>query len=388
MHWYKTNMDFLDPKKRRTHAIRLFIGYGLVAIALLIGTAILALYAYGFDFNRKTGVVIQNGLVFVDAHPDSADIYLNTKPKGKTSSRLILAEGQYTIELKRTGYRSWKKQFTLEGSQIQRLVYPVLFPEKLITRDVQLYGSTPEFVTESPDRHWLLVQKPGSLTDFELYDVTTTTNDTVSVAFPSSIFTTATGTHHLELVEWSTDNRHVVVQHSWQGGVEYVLLDRESPGSSLNLTKTFPGSSVQFSLRDKKYDQYYLYDSAARSLATVDLRNTNRVTVLSDVISFKPYSADTILYVTDTGVSSGKVLVRVRSATLSYSLREITKSDYYLLDITRFNNHWYMVAGNTAEGRVYIFRDPVELTKRSPTSLPAPVAALRQDRTELKVISP
>src|SRR5690242_13199615 len=96
----KTKMDFLDPRKIRAHTIRLFIGYGLVGLALLIATVILGLYTYGFDFNRKTGTVIQNGLVFVDAQPESASIYLNGQSKGKTSARLQIAEGHYGLELR------------------------------------------------------------------------------------------------------------------------------------------------------------------------------------------------------------------------------------------------------------------------------------------------
>jgi hypothetical protein len=371
-------MDFLDPRKRRTHSIRLFVGYALVGLALLIATGLIALYTYGFDLNRKTGTIIQNGLVFVDAAPESTDIYLNGESKGKTSSRLVIAEGQYSIELRRNGYRTWKKQFSLEGSEIQRLVYPLLFPEKLVSKELQLYSNNPRVATISPDRKWLLVQKPGSLTEFEVYDLTTTTNSPVTLTLPASLVTAADGTHTMELSEWSNDNRRVVIKHNYSGGVEYLLVDREAPNESQNLTKFFVRPNVQVTLRDKKYDQYYLHDQSTLSLSTAELKSSTVTPLLEKVLAFKPHSADIILFSTES-TTEGKELLKLKSGTDIYTLREITKGDVQLLDIARFDNHWYVAGGSNAEGKVYVFRDPVNVLKRKDGTPATPVAALKQD---------
>ncbi len=375
----KTKMDFLDPKKRRSHNIRLFIGYALVGMALLIGTGILGLYAFGFDFNRKTGEIIQNGLVFVESHPVAADIYLNGQSKGKTSNRLVIAEGQYSLELRANGYRTWKKQFGLEGGQIQQLVYPFLFPEKLVTKDVQLYASAPTLVTESPDRHWLLVAKPGSMVDLEVYDLTTTTNNPVNITLPASVITAGTGQQKLELSEWSTDNRRVVLKHTFNGSTEYILVDRETPTESQNLSKVFARPNTQFTLRDKKYDQYYVYDASTLSLSTADLKTKVITPLIDKVMTFKPHSADTVAYTTEAGASPGKVVLNVRSGADTYTLRELAKGDVQLVDIARFDNHWYVVGGTNAQGYVYIYKDPVETLKRKDGRVLAPMAALRHE---------
>src|SRR6476619_6690047 len=117
-------MDFLDPKKKRANRIRLYIGYALMAIALGIGTLILVFEANGYDLDPKTGSVIQNGLVFVDAHPIAATVNVDGQEKGQTDARLILTAGDHNIELKRDGYRTWQKQIDLEGSVIRRFAYP------------------------------------------------------------------------------------------------------------------------------------------------------------------------------------------------------------------------------------------------------------------------
>ena len=371
-------MDFLDPKKRRAHTIRLFIGYGLVAVALLIGTAILALAAYGFDVNRKTGAVIQNGLVFVDAHPESANIYINGMNKGKTDVRMVMPEGNYSIELKRTGYRSWKNTFQLGGGLIERLVYPFLFPEKLITKDVHPYVSAPGLTTQSPDRHWLLIQSPASFASFDQFDLTTANSDATSFSLPPNLLTASTGAQSLELVEWSTDNRHLIVKHLYQGGLEYLLIDRTTSASSQNLTRLFSKPNVQFSLLDKKYDQYYLYDPVSQNLASSDLKTKKINSILDGVISFKPHGSNLILYVTNASATDKKVLVRVKSGQDNYTVGQLAKADKYLIDVARFDNHWYMVAGSPADGRTLIYRDPSDQLKDGKVQIPSPFVVLKQ----------
>lgn len=372
-------MDFLDPRKRRSHTIRLFIGYGLVGIALLIGTSILALYAYGYDFNRKTRSVVQNGLVFLDSHPVSADIYLNGESKSKTSARLVLSEGHYDVELRSKGYRTWKKSLDLSGSELARLVYPLLVPEKLTTKDVELFSAQPSFITSSPDRHWLILQKDSTISNFNVYDLTTATNTAVGLTLPTTLFTPASGTHSIELVEWSSDNRRLVVKHSYTGGSEYVLIDRESPTSSQNLSKFFDRPNTRISLRDKKYDQYYLYDSASLTLSTAELKSKTVTALIEGVLAFKSHGSDTLLYKIHTASTTDKDSLMLRLGGDTYALRDMPRTDRHLLDIARFDSRWYIVAASPVEGRTYVFRDPHNTIQRDPTKKPAPVAALRLD---------
>src|SRR5260221_190217 len=101
-------MDFLDPKKRRAYHIRLIVGYILVAIVIGLGTIIIVYGANGYGINTKTGQIVQNGLLFVDSKPGGAEIYLNNADQHTTSSaRLVLPAGNYTLTLKKPGYRDW-----------------------------------------------------------------------------------------------------------------------------------------------------------------------------------------------------------------------------------------------------------------------------------------
>jgi hypothetical protein len=373
-------MDFLDPAKKRAHTIRLFVGYALVGIAIVIGSLILLFQSYGYDLDRKTGNVIQNGLIFLSAHPVGANIFVNGKSQGQTDARLALPAGQYTVELAQKGYRSWKRTFTLDGGSIERLAYPVLFPEKLTTSDVQLYSATPVFASESPDRHWVLVQQPQAFGSFDVYDLSSTNPTPTPIALPDNLLSPSSGAQNLQLVEWSTDNRHVLVRHDFTGSSEYIMIDRQTPASSLNLTKALGVNPSKLTLRDKKYDQYYMYDSAAKTLQAIDLKDKQAVSYLAKVLAYKSYGADVMEYVVDDGTVPGKVQLKLKEGNDIYTLRTFSSGTEYLLDLAQYSGDWYVVAGAKGEGIISVFKNP-QSTLKNHKEL-APLSVLRVENPQ------
>src|SRR5438128_2402277 len=137
-------MDFLDPRKRRAHKIRLIIGYFLTAIAIVLASVVLYYGATGLGIDTKTGEIIQNGLLFVDSHPGGPDVLLNNKPvNATTAARLVLTSGSYDLTLKKAGYRDWNRKFILDQSSVARYVYPFLFPTKPFSVTLKNYSSAP-----------------------------------------------------------------------------------------------------------------------------------------------------------------------------------------------------------------------------------------------------
>lgn len=357
-------MDFLDPKKQRKNRMVLMIGYGLMAIIVATGTYLLVQAVNGYGFDRKTGLVIQNGLLFVNSHPEPAQIVLNGEDKGTTDGRFVLREGHYTVELKRDGYRTWKRDFDLDGKSVERLVYPFMFPEKMVSRDAQLYSTAPTMISQSPDRHWILMHHHQNMMSLDITDANAKDNPTQTVTLPDGIFSSLDGTQALAAVEWSTDNRHILLRHTYGESLEYILFDREDPGASQNLTTALGVAYPNLTLRDKKYDQYYSL-AADGTLSAVSLKTKTANVVLTGVINFMPYQADTIVYATATGAPDGKVLARIQRGNSVYTLRELPKSDVYMLDMAEFSGHDYVVAGASADSRAYVYMDPIDVLKGS-----------------------
>lgn len=370
-------MDFLDPKKKRHHLIRLYIGYVLIGLIIAMGSIILLLQSYGYGVDRKTGQIIQNGLVFVAAQPEQADIYLNNKlVKSRDTARLVLPEGSYTLELKRDGYRSWKRSFNLLGGSLERFVYPFLFPEKLEPVEQQRYATPPGFATQSPDRRWLLVQQPGQLVAFDVFDANDPKKAVVPLTLPASLFT-ASDKHTTKLVEWSTDNRHVLVEHIFTTGHEFVVIDREAPAESVNINKSFNRTPTQVAMRDKRFDRLYLYDQTAQRLDFATLKDGAIKPVQSGVLAFKSHSEDMLVFATTQNAEMGKANIMVQDGQGTYRLREVTADAKYLLDIASFDGRWYIVAGAPTEHKVYVYKDPLPVLKHQ-TNVPlVPATVLR-----------
>ncbi len=368
----KTNsMDFLDPDKKRKHQRRLYIGYTLIGIAIFMTSAILVLQSYGFDFNRKTGEVIQNGLIFADAAPEAAKIYLNGKDVGTTDKRLTVPAGPYKIELKRDGYRTWTRSFNLEGSTIERLVYPFLFPTKITPKDQKTYASAPAFSTQSLDRKWLLVLQPGSMTNFDVFDSGDPTVAVKTISLPSSVLTPTTLNQGYELVEWSSDNRHVILKHIYGNAYEYIVLDRDTPQSSINVNKLLNVNPTTVTMRDKKFDKLYLYDGTTKKLSFVDTKEKNIQPVLSNVLSYKAYAEKVILYAASDEKDPTKAMVKIKDGDKQFLIRSGLSSDTYLLDYAKFDDHFYAAVGVNSQGKVYIYKDPANDPSTDPKASPS-----------------
>jgi len=374
-------MDFLDPQKQKRHKVRLLIGYALIAVALAIATTILLYEAYGFGID-KNGKVIQNGLVFLSTRPDAANIVLNNKMnKATTNTRLQLPAGQYHVKLQRDGYRNWERNITVVGGDLQHFDYPFLFPNQLTTSAVKQYATVPNLVSSTPDRHWVLVQNSGDFTSFELFDLTKPKNPATAINIPKNVITAADGAQTWEEVEWSDDNRHVLLKHGYQKSgqpqSEYIMLDRGDGAQSFNLTKSLGNASALVQLRDKAYDQYWVYEPATSTLNTATLKDPTLVSYQEHVLSFKPYGNDKVLYVTDQSTTPGKVAITWRQGDESFPLREVTPSANYMIDMAQYDGDWYVIAGSSAENKVYIYKNPVSEVQDKKAAFPSPIRLLK-----------
>lgn len=371
-------MDYLDPKKQARHHIILFTGYILIAIAIVITTLILVYQAYGFGIG-KNGDVIQNGLVFFSSQPSGADIYLNgQRNNARTNSRIVLPEGIYQVKLERKGYRSWERKIELSGGKVKHFDYPFLLPETLSSRRLHTYASAPGMVAQSPDRRWLIVQQPTDQTKFDVYDLKNPENPAEVLALPSALITKpATPGERWEATEWASDNKHVLVKHYFDSKTEYILINREDSQRSRNLTTNLNLSSGELSLRDKKFDLYYLYDSTKKTLRTLGLSEPQATAVQDEVLAFKSYGSKTIVYATSVGAPNGRVAVRLKDGDKTYTIRLLPAGPAYLLDLTKYSDDLYVAAGGPVGDRVYVYKDPIGQISKLPKQNPVPTQVLR-----------
>ncbi len=368
-------MDYLDPKTELKHRIILLVGYALIAIAIIMATRLLLLQAYGFGLG-KHGTVIQNGLTYFSSQPNPAKIYINDQLESvSTNTRLFLPAGIYQVKLSRAGYRDWQRKIELLGGDVQHFDYPLLIPKELTTKKLQTYASMPGLVTQSPDRRWLIVEEPKSMTDFRVYDLKNPDKPPVSLALPANLLSKAIAADGWQLEEWADDNQHFVLTHTFDGKTEFILANRADPTQSVNLNTVLSASPAKLTLNNKKYDRYYL-SSANGSLQTASLSNPAALPVLDHVITYKSYGNNQILYVTDSGAPAGKVLVKLQVGSQSYNMRTFPAGATYLVDLTQYSGQLYVAIGDSAENKVYIYADPIGQLQSQPKQALVPAQVL------------
>ncbi|HEY4964039.1 MAG TPA: PEGA domain-containing protein [Candidatus Saccharimonadales bacterium] len=371
-------MDFLDPKKNYRHAVMLYVGYFLIAIAVTLTTIILVYLAYGFGLG-KNGKIIQNGLLYLSSQPNPATVYVNGKQvSNRTNTRLVLPENIYKIELTEQGYRTWSRSIEIDGGTVVRYDYPFLIPNKLSSTSLKSYSSAPGLVTQSLDRRWVVVEQPGSISNFELYDLNAPTKQPTTISVPSGVLTKATSSESISLVAWSNDNQHVLLLHNYDSKSEYIMLDIADPTQSFNLSQKLNGVDyTAVSLNNEKYDQYYLYDSGTKVLTKDSLGSPTQVTpVLSNVLSFDTYQSNTVIYATTTAAAAGKVNIDILDGNQNYHIKTFNAGSTYLLDMAGYNGTIYVAAGAASENKVYIYEDPVSQLQATPKQAPVPSQVL------------
>ncbi|HJQ08818.1 MAG TPA: PEGA domain-containing protein [Candidatus Saccharimonadales bacterium] len=354
-------MDFLDPEKQKKHAIRLIVGYALIGAVLVLATTILLHRAYGFGLDRE-GRVIQNGLLFVSSRPGGADIYVNgQRYRDQTNTRMALPAGQYTIELRRDGYRNWKRVITAEGSSVSRFDYPFLFPSAFTPDITKQYSAAPGLATQSLDRRWLLVQTPTA-NEFDIYDLNAEKPIARPVRVPADILAADSTTQGWQVLEWARDDRHVLLRRLYRQpattGREYILFDRENPQESQNLTVTLGFNPTTIELRSRNWDQYYAHDANSGVLFTATLKKPTPQPYLQDVLAFTS-DEDRVLYATSQSATAGNVAIRLRQGDRqAYTLRQLPTGTNYVLDLATYERTLYAAAGAASENRVFVYRDP------------------------------
>ena len=382
-------MEFLDPKRLRKHRILLRIGYGLTTLGIVIGSVILLWEAYGYSIHN--GQVVQDGMIFVSSQPTGASIYVNgVLNSATTNTRLTIQSGAYNFKLLLSGYRPWQHVIVNLGGQVVHYDYPFLFPTKLTSKQVTALSSAPVIATQSPSLQYLLLSSPTDLTTFLLYDLTNPTNPPLSLSLPAGIVTPYSGAQSWQVVGWSDDNQHVLLEHIFGSSSEYIELDTANPTQSINLNKTFNFAPTSVSFNNLKYNQFYFYDAASEVLSSAVLgSNNNALTeVASGVLAYKSYSNNEILYVTASGAPAGEVAVDLLDSGTSYLMRYLPQASTYLLDIAGYNGTDYAVVGDSSYSFVDIYKDPVGQATAAPDAKILPFRAIKINQPNYESFAP
>lgn len=357
-------MDFLDPKKKQSYTTRLYLGYVLMAVLICLGAIILLFAAFGYGVKRD-GAVVQNGTVFLASKPNDAEIKVTNKQSNfeKTvvaPERLGLNQGKYDFVFLKQGYRAWQKSVDVYGGKIHRLDYIFLFPEKLTTKKITSLSELPSVYSLSPDRKKLLVNQQNSFDRFTVYDISNSEFKSNNITFPKNLFINKTPQSTLKVIEWSSDNKSLLVSFSTSSGKEFALLDISSPSSSVNLSNFYKKKLSSVRLRDKSSDKFFIQINSsiyAGELGAVDLTK-----IINDSLAYEPYKNNQIVFINPKNKQkTNKVKLQLWDESRGIlTIRSLPASNSYLLDISEYDGRQHIIEAQKGNNVARIYIDPLK----------------------------
>jgi len=98
----------------------------------------LILYSLGIVIKPDKKKIIKTGVIFITTIPDNAIPYLDGKPHKEQTPTLIdnLLPGNYTLEIKKPGYQSWKTQVSVYQEKASPLEDIILLPEPMSENEI------------------------------------------------------------------------------------------------------------------------------------------------------------------------------------------------------------------------------------------------------------
>ena len=371
-------MDYLDPRKKQAHKRRLLVGYFLIAIAIGISTLLVVYLANGYYVNRDTGQVIQNGLVYVDAEPGGAEIYINgEKQRGSTDARLVIPAGLYDIELKKEGYRNWARSLILEGGSLRKLTYPKLIPNELEAGVETVLRADPVSALQSIDKRWLVLSYANTPLEISVVDTESEDFAVRPIQIPENIVP-AQLAGSVEFVEWADDDKSLIAKYTSGTSVNYILVDIENPTLAINLNTLLGDQTYKIQFADRKKDNFFVYQPSTQSLFTASVTNgLNRTPILTKVIDYKTFNSDWILYLT-AGTEPGMVESRFKRGDKDILIKKLKTSDKYYLQLAKLGNAPVMGVASAVENRAIVYNDPEKYLNENPgTNIPLATTVLR-----------
>jgi len=263
----------IDFEDKRVKSFLRTLKYAALTILVVGGTILLIYAGEGYDINRQTGEVIQNGLVLVDSSPNGATVMIDGKSEtDRTPSKFSLPAGDYDFTIQLDGYRDWRKKVKVIGSDVEWMYYPLLIPKTLKTIDVLAFSNLQllNFTGNNTMMSWQFTDKVEiNLQVLQSSSVIDDQNISLEPTLLSGKI--KNGVDKLSFIAWANDNQHLLLRHQAGKIDEYILVDTQSPSLSENLTQEF-----DLAISDMRFingDPTQLYGLVGGDLRSFDVQN-------------------------------------------------------------------------------------------------------------------
>jgi hypothetical protein len=276
--------------------ILVIMSYLLVAAAIMLTTILLVAYGQGYGYDFKTHRFELNSLMVFNSSPQGATIVINGKTLTKrTPYRATFVAGSYDVEVKKDGYRPWRKTVVVNPPEVSFLSTIVLVPNEL-TIDTLTPDDNVSHLAASPDHRHLAYVSSGPTPGAWL--VSPDRRQPTKLLTPRA----ATADQPAEVIQdlsWSNDSSHLLVR-TQIGTTNHYLVVASNGGATTDLTQLFKFdlAGLQFNPNDWR-ELYWISPEGLRRL-NVEAQTVSAV--LAEKVSGFTFAGDRLVYVQTTAL--------------------------------------------------------------------------------------
>lgn len=345
---------------KRAKSLLRFIAYGVTLSLTVMTTVLLLFVAQGYRFDRSSGKVVHNGLLLVDNKPEAGMVYIDGKLKdAATPSRFVIPSRSYELSLERDGYFGWKKQIEIIPSGVAEHRYMRLIPKNFKFNKIAELTFDETRIWQSPNRKLVLAQNKNG--QIFLIKLAAKQPQIDEIQLPESIKLENGLAGNLSVIEWGSDNKHLLLNQILPSGEVHLLSwDLTKPEVAVDITaqaNAYAPSDIHYVGGDIKK----IYGLHNGILGRYNLEAGTRDMLLENVRNYVPYGEDTILF---SRLNSTKSLIEVgilKDGEVT-TLHEFPAKDGVseLMALGEFDTNNYFAVGRTDQPTVTIYRNPLQ----------------------------
>lgn len=271
-----------------------------MTLSVTVIVALLMLVVLGYQFNEKDGKIEQGGLLQFQTTPSGAKVTVDGRElSSTTTTKTTVDSGVHTVLYNKDGYRQWQKTIKITPGQIGWLSYARLIPNTVKTESVHDFNSVADAVASS-SRKYILVHEKTDTPEYSLVDLRSDIPKYTPIVLPATSYTVPSPdkTQSFTVDSWSVNDDYVLIKHTYDDTkIEWIVLDRNKPEQSINITTTYAidASSIQFS--DSKGRLLFVQVGDVVRRLNLDEQTLSRP-LATKVASFEVYDDKTITYTT------------------------------------------------------------------------------------------
>ncbi len=273
------------------------ITYTAMTLSVLAIAGVLIFFIQGYRIDTN-GQIEQGALVQFDSIPSGATVTVDNKTLGSTTStKSTIQAGTHTFVMQYKGYEPWQKTLDIAAGTLTWLSYPRLVPINRTPTSVASYPTLYDSLATT-DGKMMLVQQSQTDPTFQVVDLTSDKIATTTITIPQSVYTDSTTSgivHDFKIMQWDSGDRYVLIQHTYAGKKEWIVMDTQNMSNTRNITTLMALDISQIVFSGTSGNILYALNGSDIRRLDLSAGTISRVLV-TGVSSFSLYQTDIITY--------------------------------------------------------------------------------------------